>query len=110
VLCQQWLVNACTEDVQYCDPIKVLQFSVVGQCGNQIGGAFWPLVLREHGIETQKECISKLQSQHIQPNRRLLDAFHSFFLMSDGISVQSFKTLADLENAKVRARVSLCHM
>ncbi|XP_021919419.1 tubulin epsilon chain-like [Zootermopsis nevadensis] len=76
----------------------------VGQCGNQIGGAFWPLVLQEYGIGTQTGCISMSQSQHIDPNGRLLDAFQSFFLSSDGISGQNFKTLADLENAKVRAR------
>jgi hypothetical protein len=78
----------------------------VGQCGNQIGGAFWPLVLREHGIEIQRDCSSKSQPHHIQPNGGMLEAFHSFFSSSGGISEQSFKTLADLENAKVKARVS----
>ncbi|PNF27212.1 Tubulin epsilon chain [Cryptotermes secundus] len=76
----------------------------VGQCGNQIGDAFWPLVLQEHGIDTQRESTFKSQPQHIQPNERLLDAFHSFFSSSDGISGHSFKTLADLEKAKVTAR------
>jgi len=78
----------------------------VGQCGNQIGGAFWPLVLREHGIEIVRDCTSKSQPQHIQPNGGMLEAFHSFFSSSGGISEKSFKTLADLENAKVKARVS----
>jgi hypothetical protein len=36
----------------------------------------------------------------------MLEAFHSFFSSSGGISEKSFKTLADLENANVKARVS----
>jgi hypothetical protein len=36
----------------------------------------------------------------------MLEAFHSFFSNSGGISEKSFRTLADLENAKVKARVS----
>lgn len=78
----------------------------VGQCGNQIGGAFWPLVLREHGIEIVRDSTSKSQPQHFQPNGGMLEAFHSFFSSSGGMSEKSFKTLADLENAKVKARVS----
>lgn len=78
----------------------------VGQCGNQIGGAFWPLVLQEYGIQMQRDCSSKSQPQHIQPHGGMHEAFHSFFSSSGGISEQSFKTLVDLENAKVKARVS----
>lgn len=92
--------------IQLGDSIEIFSFSAVGQCGNQIGGAFWPLVLQEHGIDTQREPIFKPQPQHIQPNERLLDSFHSFFSSSDGISAHSFKTLGDLEKAKVTARVS----
>ncbi|XP_069702505.1 tubulin epsilon chain-like isoform X1 [Periplaneta americana] len=77
----------------------------VGQCGNQIGSAFWPLVLQEHGIETQRKCHSKqLQRRSTQTQKRLFDAFHSFFWNPDGTSEADYKTLADLESAKIKAR------
>jgi hypothetical protein len=97
--------NDCVADVCLCEPVDVFDCYTVGQCGNQIGGAFWPLVLREHGIEMQRDHSFKSQHQHIQPNGEMLQAIHSFFSSSSGISEQSFKTLADLENAKVKARV-----
>ena len=78
-----------------------LGFTVlVGQCGNQIGGAFWPLALQEHGISTSKSIV--------QPYRpRCNDAFHSFFWSPTDISGASFRSISDLESAKVKARV--CH-
>lgn len=72
---------------------------VVGQCGNQIGGAFWPLALQEHGVASSKSVI-----QHYRP--RCNDAFHSFFSSPTDISGESFRSISDLESAKVKARVS----
>ena len=81
-------------------------FIAVGQCGNQIGGSFWPLVLQEHGIKIQKEN-SKTQTSCRSSQEKLLEAFHSFFWSPHGIWADDLKNLADLEEAKIKARVNL---
>lgn len=75
----------------------------VGQCGNQIGGAFWPLALQEHGIATSKPITNYQRS-------RYNDAFHSFFWSPSDTSGASYKSLKDLESAKVKARAVLIDM
>ncbi|KAJ1527961.1 hypothetical protein ONE63_007894 [Megalurothrips usitatus] len=75
----------------------------VGQCGNQIGSAFWPLALQEHGIATSKPVSQQQRS-------RYNDAFHSFFSSPSDTSGASYKSLHDLENAKVKARAVLIDM
>ncbi|KAK3915072.1 Tubulin epsilon chain [Frankliniella fusca] len=75
----------------------------VGQCGNQIGSAFWPLALQEHGIATSKPISQQQRS-------RYNDAFHSFFWSPSDVTGASYKTLSDLENAKVKARAVLIDM
>lgn len=72
----------------------------VGQCGNQIGSAFWPLALQEHGITTSKPVAQHQRS-------RYNDAFHSFFSSPHDVSGASYKSINDLESAKVKARVSI---
>ena len=69
----------------------------MGQCGNQIGNAFWPLVLYEHGI-----CVDKL----VKPSLKAVqdEAFHSFF---DFPSNKKCYDIEDLKRCKVKARVRL---
>ncbi|XP_066996281.2 tubulin epsilon chain isoform X2 [Anabrus simplex] len=78
----------------------------VGQCGNQIGSAFWPHVLQEYGIQIPRESGYWPRNQHhqVQPRPHLNDAFHSFFYCPDGDAGTTLKTLRDLENAKIKAR------
>lgn len=71
---------------------------VVGQCGNQIGSAFWPLVLEEHGITSNIKNIST------DMRYKLREAFHSFF-WSPSNSSASYQSLHDLRKDKVKARV-----
>ncbi|XP_034247512.1 tubulin epsilon chain-like [Thrips palmi] len=75
----------------------------VGQCGNQIGSAFWPLALQEHGISASKPVAQQQRS-------RYNDAFHSFFSSPHDVSGASYKTISDLESAKVKARAVLIDM
>ncbi|CAH1397821.1 unnamed protein product [Nezara viridula] len=72
----------------------------VGQCGNQIGNAFWPLVLYEHGI-----CVDKL----VKPSLKAVqdEAFHSFF---DSPSYKKCHNIEDLKRCKVKARAILIDM
>ncbi|KAJ9598586.1 hypothetical protein L9F63_010715 [Diploptera punctata] len=77
----------------------------VGQCGNQIGSDFWPLVLQEHGVRIQKD-YSKSPNTHksIQSQDKLLEAFHSFFWNPHGSWENNLNTFADLEKLKIKAR------
>lgn len=71
----------------------------VGQCGNQIGNAFWPLALYEHGIcvDNVKPSIKKMQDE----------ALHSFFQVSTN---KHCLNIEDLKNCKVKARAILIDM
>ncbi|XP_024945879.1 tubulin epsilon chain isoform X2 [Cephus cinctus] len=84
----------------------------VGQCGNQIGAAFWPLALHEYGIQTSSGGVNllKIDKNHMKNTKDLADAFHSFFHVPHTTSDLSFKTLADLNAAKVKARAILIDM
>nr|CAD7588389.1 unnamed protein product [Timema genevievae] len=73
----------------------------VGQCGNQIGEAFWKLALREHGIQTLRNTNPQLPLGH--SHSKLFDAFHSFFYIPEN-NVSKLRTLADLETFKIKAR------
>lgn len=79
----------------------------VGQCGNQIGSAFWPLALHEYGIQTTNTGMNLLKTQrgHIKDMSDLSDAFDSFFVIPENIRDLCFKSITDLKRAKVRARV-----
>nr|CAD7201719.1 unnamed protein product [Timema douglasi] len=74
---------------------------VVGQCGNQIGEAFWKLALHEHGIQTLRNANPQLPPRH--SHSKLFDAFHSFFYIPEN-NVSKLRTLADLETCKIKAR------
>lgn len=74
----------------------------VGQCGNQIGSAFWPLVLQEYNI-TKSPSIPLTRKYEFRP------AFRSFFTVPDG-RISNFETFADLKAAKVKARTILIDM
>lgn len=79
--------------------------TLVGQCGNQIGSAFWPLVLQEYGINNVPEAINKLHvNQKMQS--KLQTSFRSFFQVPGNDKSNRFDTLADLLNSNVKARVS----
>lgn len=79
----------------------------VGQCGNQIGGAFWPLALHEHGIKATSSGMNFLKTQrdHVKHMDDLSDAFDSFFHVPGDAKQLSFKEISDLVTAKVKARV-----
>ena len=44
---------ACLETSEL-SVIFILTYHVVGQCGNQIGGRFWDLILQEHSTLNKK--------------------------------------------------------
>ncbi|XP_063239467.1 tubulin epsilon chain-like [Bacillus rossius redtenbacheri] len=67
----------------------------VGQCGNQIGAAFWPLALREHGFQRQ--------AQRRGTASEMQDALHSFFHVPEHAPGR-LHSLADLTQAGVSAR------
>ncbi|KAK2585998.1 hypothetical protein KPH14_010569 [Odynerus spinipes] len=84
----------------------------VGQCGNQIGSAFWPLTLHEYGIEYKNALLDilKIQRDHIKNIDALWDGFSSFFHVPDNTDNLCFKTVAELNAAKVKARAILIDM
>nr|CAD7571753.1 unnamed protein product [Timema californicum] len=73
----------------------------VGQCGNQIGEAFWKLALHEHGIQTLRNTNPQLPPRH--SHSKLSEAFHSFFYIPEN-NVSKLRTLADLGTCKIKAR------
>ncbi|XP_033333192.2 tubulin epsilon chain [Megalopta genalis] len=84
----------------------------VGQCGNQIGSAFWPLALYEYGVQTGCTGVNlpKIQRNDAKKTDDLFDAFHSFFVLPDTAHGTSFKSIADIKKAKVKARAVLIDM
>ncbi|KAH0950172.1 hypothetical protein HN011_003210 [Eciton burchellii] len=82
----------------------------VGQCGNQIGSAFWPLALHEYGIQTTSGGVNllKVQRNHIKHFNDLSYAFPSLFYVPDG--GDNFQNVTDLNKAKVKARAVLIDM
>lgn len=85
------------------------EYVLVGQCGNQIGSAFWPLALHEYGIQTKTGGVHllKVQRNHIKHISDLSDAFHSFFQIPDKAKNLHFQNVADLNKSKVKARVCI---
>lgn len=80
----------------------------VGQCGNQIGSAFWPLALHEYGIQTTTGGVNllKVQRDHVKHIGDLSDGFSSFFHVPNNDKYKlHFQDVADLNVAKVKARV-----
>lgn len=79
----------------------------VGQCGNQIGSAFWPLALHEYGVQTTNTGMNLLKTQrdHVKNISDLSDAFDSFFVVPDNSHDLCFRSITDLKRAKVKARV-----
>ncbi|XP_022919824.1 tubulin epsilon chain-like [Onthophagus taurus] len=73
----------------------------VGQCGNQIGSEFWPLVLQEYGI-TREKSKSKPPEQST--------TFNSFFQIHPDYKGESFNTIQDLVDSEVKARTILVDM
>ncbi|XP_043671542.1 tubulin epsilon chain-like isoform X2 [Vespula pensylvanica] len=84
----------------------------VGQCGNQIGSAFWPLALHEYGIQIKNRFVDllKIQRDHIRNIDALWDGFYSFFHVPGNTDNLCFKTIAELNEAKVKARAVLIDM
>ncbi|XP_014600077.1 PREDICTED: tubulin epsilon chain-like [Polistes canadensis] len=84
----------------------------VGQCGNQIGSAFWPLALHEYGIQMKNGFadLLKIQRDYIKNIDALWDGFNSFFHVPGNTDNLCFKTIADLNVAKVKARAILIDM
>ncbi|XP_014237479.1 tubulin epsilon chain [Trichogramma pretiosum] len=84
----------------------------VGQCGNQIGAAFWPLVLHEYGVEQEDKTVKFLKTQKFyhKNSKELSSAFGSFFHVPDSRSGTDFKSISDLEYHRVKARAVLIDM
>ncbi|XP_015127404.1 tubulin epsilon chain isoform X2 [Diachasma alloeum] len=85
----------------------------VGQCGNQIGSAFWPLVLHEYGIETTSGGVNqlKIQKDYEKNVDDLSEAFNSFFHVAETSRKFSFSKLSDLTaDGSVKARAILIDM
>ncbi|XP_011496093.1 PREDICTED: tubulin epsilon chain-like [Ceratosolen solmsi marchali] len=85
----------------------------VGQCGNQIGSAFWPLTLHEYGVQTTSGGVNllKMYKNYSKNSKELSDAFSSFFYVPDSQQHSfAFKNVSDLEQAKVKARAVLVDM
>ncbi|XP_063994953.1 tubulin epsilon chain-like [Diachasmimorpha longicaudata] len=84
----------------------------VGQCGNQIGSAFWPLVLHEYGIETSSGGVNqlKIQKDYAKNIDDLSEAFNSFFHVPETSGKFSFSKLSDLTASNVKARAILIDM
>lgn len=80
---------------------KFKHLILVGQCGNQIGSAFWPLLLEEYGI------LSSSTNSSLNASFKLDKSFNSFFNCPEGAS--KLGSLMDLTKSKVTARVSFLH-
>lgn len=65
------------------------------------------MALHEYGVQTTNTAVNLLKTQHNYAKNAndLYDAFHSFFSIPDNSHDISFKTIADLRKAKVKARV-----
>ncbi|XP_044727332.1 tubulin epsilon chain-like [Chrysoperla carnea] len=81
----------------------------VGQCGNQIGNALWPLILDEYGISQVPDGIHR-DKYNDKSDFTINDGFHSFFHVPENAKVRGFKTFSDLKQAKVKARAILIDM
>lgn len=66
----------------------------MGQCGNQIGSALWPLILQEYGIG-----YDRIVKQGLHPS------FNSFFYIPEGSNFDNIKNFNDIKKSKVKARV-----
>ncbi|XP_014254771.1 tubulin epsilon chain-like [Cimex lectularius] len=69
----------------------------VGQCGNQIGHAFWPMILQEHGMYDSNRTWRRNQDE----------ALHSFFYNPKNVDCH---TIEQMVSNKVKARALLIDM
>ena len=79
-------------------------FIAVGQCGNQIGNEFWPLVLQEYGIATNYEHNTNLKDRDSKFDSS--SYLNSFFHIPESSKLGKHKTISDLVTNKIKARVS----
>lgn len=80
----------------------------VGQCGNQIGGTFWPSVLEEYGFEVDSKRKVNNRRQFLNPD--FDSSFRSFFSVPTDTKCSNLITLADLKESNVKARSILVDM
>lgn len=99
-----YLVTSCFRQLRF---IHLFTLISVGQCGNQIGSTFWPLALHEYGIQTTNTGMNLLRTQRnrVKNMNDLSAAFDSFFIIPDNSQNSCFKSVTDLKDAKVKARV-----
>lgn len=69
----------------------------VGQCGNQIGAALWPLILKEYDIG-KDNAVKSIKRNTIHPS------FESFFHVPDG-NYSNLSSYNDLKTNDICARV-----
>ncbi|GLV41124.1 beta-Tubulin at 97EF [Carabus blaptoides fortunei] len=81
----------------------------VGQCGNQIGSAFWPLVLQEYSISNVPGGIAR---RNAIPTRKIhdTDSFYSFFSANENFNLNTILKYSDLRKFNVKARAILIDM
>ncbi|CAG9773025.1 unnamed protein product [Ceutorhynchus assimilis] len=68
----------------------------VGQCGNQIGSALWPKILQEYDVSLKPKPHNKPLSNQ--------ESFSSFFNVPPTKTDNSYNSLQELVNNKVKAR------
>ncbi|CAH0553366.1 unnamed protein product [Brassicogethes aeneus] len=68
----------------------------VGQCGNQIGSALWPLILQEYNLGSDNTN---------KGNNEVQKSLSSFFNIKSQKSQHSYQSLGDLYENNVKARV-----
>lgn len=75
----------------------------MGQCGNQIGSEFWPLALKEYGIQetshNSKRSALKLNKDDV------FTSFQSFFYVPSEHKKTTLNSVEDLKKCDVKARV-----
>lgn len=70
----------------------------MGQCGNQIGAALWPLILQEYGIGNNYQANLNKTKLNVHPS------FDSFFYIPNG-DIKNVNSYEDIKTNKIRARV-----
>ncbi|KAF5299262.1 hypothetical protein FQA39_LY02435 [Lamprigera yunnana] len=86
----------------------LIVYYTVGQCGNQIGGTFWPAVLEEYGFEVNNRRKDKGRGHYLGADFE--SSFQSFFSVPSNTKCGSLTTLADLKESHVKARSILVDM
>lgn len=72
----------------------------MGQCGNQIGSALWPQILKEYDVSINQTATKSQTNSHSARQ----ESFASFFHIPNTKQEHGYKSLQELVNNKVKAR------